>query len=210
VERVITGFHVDDVGDWVAELACGHDQHVRHRPPFQVRDWVLEEVGRTRKLGTLLRCPLCDRCELPEGLRLVRSSPEWDHESIPAAFLNSHRIGDRTWGVLRVRQGSLRFVLAGEPDIDILLGTDSAQPIPPGILHRVEPSESVCFAIDCFAVDRKVTPVHAPAVEVPRDDLAVFVASEQGGDPSCWAALVCFECGAILDGGSHRPECRRE
>ena len=31
----ITGFHQDAAGDWVAELACGHAQHVRHRPPWQ-------------------------------------------------------------------------------------------------------------------------------------------------------------------------------
>ena len=54
----------------------------------------------------------------------------------PMALLGSHQIGDRTWGVLRVRQGSLRFVLSGEPDIDFLLDPNTAQPIPPGVLHR--------------------------------------------------------------------------
>ena len=37
VERPITGYHQDELGDWVAELDCGHNQHVRHRPPFQLR-----------------------------------------------------------------------------------------------------------------------------------------------------------------------------
>jgi hypothetical protein len=27
-----------------------------------------------------------------------------------------------------------------------------------------------------------------------------------GGDPACWAHLVCAECGAIMSEG-HRPEC---
>lgn len=26
----IIGFHQDEEGHWVAELACGHNQHVRH------------------------------------------------------------------------------------------------------------------------------------------------------------------------------------
>ena len=57
---MIAGYHRDDAGDWVAELACGHGQHVRHRPPFQLRTWVLEEEGRRARLGTPLECPLCD------------------------------------------------------------------------------------------------------------------------------------------------------
>jgi hypothetical protein len=32
--RPIVGFHQDEHQDWVAELSCGHNQHVRHRPPF--------------------------------------------------------------------------------------------------------------------------------------------------------------------------------
>jgi methylenetetrahydrofolate dehydrogenase (NADP+) / methenyltetrahydrofolate cyclohydrolase len=27
------------------------------------------------------------------------------------------------------------------------------------------------------------------------------------GDPACWAGLVCAGCGAVLDGGVHRPGC---
>lgn len=30
---------------------------------------------------------------------------------------------------------------------------------------------------------------------------------DQGGDPACWAHLVCPECGGVAD-GSHRPGCR--
>ncbi|MBI5854136.1 MAG: DUF3565 domain-containing protein [Nitrospirae bacterium] len=35
----ITGYHQDEQGDWVADLACGHGQHVRHQPPLTVRPW---------------------------------------------------------------------------------------------------------------------------------------------------------------------------
>ena len=30
--------------------------------------------------------------------------------------------------------------------------------------------------------------------------------ADEGGDPACWAGLVCPECGAIIDGGG--PPCR--
>jgi hypothetical protein len=55
----ITGFHQDDDQHWVAELECGHGQHVRHNPPWQVRPWVQTEAGRREKLGTSLDCLLC-------------------------------------------------------------------------------------------------------------------------------------------------------
>lgn len=62
MERAITGFH-EDGGAWVAELACGHGQHVRHNPPFQMRPWVQTDEGRQGRIGTPLECRLCDQAE---------------------------------------------------------------------------------------------------------------------------------------------------
>jgi len=59
VQRAIVGFHQDDAGDWVAELECGHNQHVRHDPPWTNRPWVLTEPSRSRKLGAILNCRKC-------------------------------------------------------------------------------------------------------------------------------------------------------
>lgn len=60
MHRPITGFHTDSEGHWVAELACGHFQHVRHNPPWMERPWVLTEEGRSSKLGVELDCKKCD------------------------------------------------------------------------------------------------------------------------------------------------------
>jgi hypothetical protein len=59
-ERTIVGFHLDELGDWVADLECGHGQHVRHRPPWEMRPWVVAEEGREQHLGKVLRCVRCD------------------------------------------------------------------------------------------------------------------------------------------------------
>jgi hypothetical protein len=61
--RKITGFHLDDDSHWVAELECGHNQHVRHDPPLSTRPWVLTPEGRISRLGATLNCKLCDEEE---------------------------------------------------------------------------------------------------------------------------------------------------
>jgi hypothetical protein len=59
VPRRIVGFHQDEVGLWVADLECGHGQHVRHDPPWQLRPWVITPEGRANYIGTELRCVRC-------------------------------------------------------------------------------------------------------------------------------------------------------
>ncbi len=65
MRRPIAGYHQDEKGDWVAELSCGHGQHVRHKPPFTLRPWVQSADGRAAMLGTELDCVRCDQGELP-------------------------------------------------------------------------------------------------------------------------------------------------
>ncbi|MCY3956526.1 MAG: DUF3565 domain-containing protein [Nitrospira sp.] len=62
-QRII-GFHRDEHGDWVADLECGHGQHVRHDPPWSERPWVVTPQGRERMLGETLACKKCNE-ELP-------------------------------------------------------------------------------------------------------------------------------------------------
>ncbi len=60
MQRKIIGFHLDEFNDWVADLECGHTQHVRHNPPWMMRPWVIKDEGRQAKLGTELNCKDCD------------------------------------------------------------------------------------------------------------------------------------------------------
>lgn len=60
MKRKIIGFHQDELGDWVADLECGHTQHVRHNPPWTNRPWVISKEGRQRFLGFELDCKDCD------------------------------------------------------------------------------------------------------------------------------------------------------
>ena len=59
IERAIIAFHKDEHDDWVADLECGHTQHVRHQPPWQERPWVITTEGRASHIGFRLACKKC-------------------------------------------------------------------------------------------------------------------------------------------------------
>jgi hypothetical protein len=52
-------FHQDPQGHWVANLSCGHSQHLRHQPPWQNRPWVLAAEQRQARLGEDFPCGWC-------------------------------------------------------------------------------------------------------------------------------------------------------
>jgi hypothetical protein len=61
MKQAICGYHQDEEQHWVAELVCGHYQHVRHKPPFINRPWVVSVRGRKAMLGHQLECKKCDQ-----------------------------------------------------------------------------------------------------------------------------------------------------
>jgi tellurite resistance-related uncharacterized protein len=135
--RSIVGFQADPDGDWVADLSCLHRQHVRHRPPFQERAWVLERAGRAARIGTPIECPLCDRSELPAGLVVLGRGGPWDQDSLPAGLLRAHRTAEGRWGRLRVLDGSVDFQFEAQGAPLVHLAAPSTQAIPPGAPHHL-------------------------------------------------------------------------
>lgn len=148
VRRRIVAFAVDDLGDWVALLDCLHRQHVRHQPPFRDNPWVLTAAGRAGRVGSDRDCPLCDRCEIPADLVVLRTTPTWDAGAMPAGLRRHHRVAAGTWGRIRVEAGALRFVAATEPVTDVTVPAGATQAIPPEVEHHVEPVSAVRFCVD--------------------------------------------------------------
>ena len=60
MKQAISGYHRDEDDHWVAELCCGHNQHLRHNPPLVSRLWVTSQAGRDSMLGYELNCVKCD------------------------------------------------------------------------------------------------------------------------------------------------------
>ena len=146
--RAITGFHLDDEEHWVADLACGHTQHVRHRPPFEMRPWVVSEEGRRAKLGVELQCQYCDMPALPPEVAVYRRTPSFDESSVPRALLEAHSTKAGVWGRIVVEEGRLRYELLGEPADLWVLRPGVPGVIAPEAKHRVVPLGPVRFFIE--------------------------------------------------------------
>jgi len=185
VIRRIAGFH-REAGTWFAELDCGHDRCLADE------GWARSADGRASRAGSDLDCAACDELSLPSRIVLTRVTPEWDEESMPEALRRSHRVRSGSWGRLLVRSGRIRFTAATSPPVETVVESGASQAIPPGVDHDVQPLGPVRFAVEFFAV----RPWYDPGTDV-------------GGESSCLAHLLCAECGAVLDGGAHRPGCSR-
>jgi hypothetical protein len=49
----------DEFFDWIADPECGHQQQVRHNPPWTSRHWVTTPEGRMEHVGQELPCSVC-------------------------------------------------------------------------------------------------------------------------------------------------------
>jgi len=155
MQRAIVGFHQDEGSDWVAELSCGHGQHVRHRPPFTQRPWVVTPEGRAGRLGQLLDCPLCDRREMPSGYVAYRTTPVFTADTIPRGLLSRHATKAGVWGRLEVLSGSLQFVLEGPGEAREMVKAGESVVIVPEVEHRVETLGPVEFRVEFYRAPTK-------------------------------------------------------
>ena len=78
-----------------------------------------------------------------------RSTPVFDETTIPAALRREHRTKSGVWGVIRVIEGRLRFVL--EPSgSESILTPESPGLVLPEQTHRVEPLGKVRMQVDFY------------------------------------------------------------
>jgi hypothetical protein len=150
MQQAITGFHQDEEQYWVAELLCGHSQHVRHDPPWQNRPWVITEEGRKQKLGMTLNCRKCDMPKLPkpELCQLLNQSTTLNEKSIPPELLNPDQLPDNIWAEITLVYGELQLVL----DIDskpqgFLLDPEFSGVVPPHTTFHIKPRGSCNFSL---------------------------------------------------------------
>lgn len=147
MQRRITGFHLDELGDWVAELDCHHNQHTRHKPPLISRPWVLTQEGRDSMLGTTLDCVRCDRLEFPDGLYEYKRTPVFTEDSIPAGLRADHDTKPGVWGLIHVEEGTLLYTVHAAADRTHVLNAGDTGVVAPLMKHRVEAPGTVRFFV---------------------------------------------------------------
>jgi tellurite methyltransferase len=140
---------MDEHGDWIAFLSCGHKQHVRHRPPFEERPWVINETGRSEQVGKPMDCVRCDRFEIPEDFKAYRKTAEFNQRTIPQSLRRDHSTKPGVWAKIQVIEGKLSY------RIDALGAQFELCPGVPGIVipetrHYVEAIGSARFFVEFY------------------------------------------------------------
>ena len=149
MQRAMRGFHQDGEGHWVAELECGHSQHVRHQPPFTLRPWVTTAEGRAGRLGQSLECAACDRREMPAGHAPYKRTATFTRDTIPQGLLHDHRTKAGVWALLHVTRGSLEFFeREGSAEARQRISAGQQATIRPAVEHRVAPLDDVEFHVE--------------------------------------------------------------
>jgi tellurite resistance-related uncharacterized protein len=149
MKRPILRFDIDASGDWVARLSCGHSQHVRHKPPFVVREWVTTPQGRERMLGTDLDCVRCDRFELPDSFVAYKRTAEFDERNVPAGLRRDHSTKAGVWAKIVVLDGTLRYCVdALQREFELSHRRDGI--VVPEVPHHIEPVGPVRFYVEFY------------------------------------------------------------
>ena len=147
MDTTIAGFHQDSEGDWVAELACGHSQHMRHRPPWQRREWVTTPEGRAAYVGIAIDCPLCDRIQVPSGAREQGRSPMFTETTLPTALRADHRTKAGVWARIVVEEGTVEYHVRGRTH---LLGPGHVGIAEPEVPHHLVPRGQVQLHVEFY------------------------------------------------------------
>lgn len=87
-----------------------------------------------------------------------RSTPVFDETTLPEALKREHRTKDGVWGVIRVLEGELKFVLA-ESGTETILTPDRPGLVQPQQTHRVEPLSKLRMQIDFYDCEPALDPV---------------------------------------------------
>lgn len=150
MNRAIVGFHQDAESHWVADLACGHGQHMRHVPPFTLRPWVLTPESRASRIGVELDCKRCDRLEMPEGHAPYRRTATFTESSIPEGLRQKHTTKRGVWALIHVSRGQLEYRVEEPFNTNQTLEPGSPGVVLPEVEHSVAPSGEVEFFLELW------------------------------------------------------------
>jgi tellurite resistance-related uncharacterized protein len=92
---------------------------------------------------------------LPDAAEPYRRTATFTEASVPAALLNDHSTKQGAWGLIRVEEGRLRYVVTDPrtaPSESILTPDTAPGVIEPTMVHHVEPLGPVRFHVEFLRV----------------------------------------------------------
>lgn len=91
--------------------------------------------------------------KLPLEAKPYKRTPSFTEATIPAGLLGDHSTKARTWGLIRVEEGLLRYIVRDprRPHrVSILSAGGDAGIVEPTIIHCVVPVGAVRFHVEFF------------------------------------------------------------
>lgn len=86
---------------------------------------------------------------MTEETRPYRTTAIFDENTLPAALKGEHRLKAGAWGIIRVLEGRLRYIII-ESDTESILMPNKPGLVQPEQLHRVEPFGPVRLQIEFY------------------------------------------------------------
>lgn len=93
---------------------------------------------------------------LPERLHPYKRTPSFTEATVPAGLLGEHATKEGVWGLIRIEEGRLRYVVTDhrrETRREVLTPFTEPGIVEPTIIHRVEPVGSVRFYVEFLRAD---------------------------------------------------------
>ena len=89
---------------------------------------------------------------IPERVALYKRTPEFTHDTVPAALLKAHSTKEGVWGRIQVTEGELvyRVVDPRRDKRETVLTLGCAGVVEPTILHEVQPRGRTRFFVEFF------------------------------------------------------------
>lgn len=150
MQTTLIGFRQDASGEWIAEFACGHGQHMRHQPPWQLRPWVTTEEGRNGQIGTSIDCSQCSQIAVPAEAREYKRTAVFTEETLPQALRANHTTKAGTWARVVVSEGQIEFHSRGRVHV---LNPGDVAIVEPEVPHHVTPRGTVRLHIEFWRTD---------------------------------------------------------
>ena len=88
---------------------------------------------------------------VPPGAEPYKRTQSFTEATVPAALLQDHSTKAGVWGLIRVEEGRLRYIVTDQrrvPAERVLTADTPPGVVEPAILHRVEPLGAVRFHVE--------------------------------------------------------------